>query len=92
MANGDNVQLRIRTSHFLIWGYKQFIILMRNIKAFEPQQPSDAEDSTIHVGVAGSPSIIFEADVPKFDLGFVLSSSDEEIEFNPDDSIADMFI
>jgi len=51
---------------------------------------------TVHAGVAGSHSVTSEAatliDVPTFDLSFVLSSSDEEIEFNPDDSTADMFI
>jgi len=56
---------------------------------------SDAE-STVHAGVAGSYSVISEAaastDVPTFDLGFLLSLSDEEIEFTPDDSTSAMFM
>jgi len=54
----------------------------------------NVEESSIHAGVTGRHSVISEAaastDVPTFDLSIILSSSDEEIEFNPDDSTADM--
>jgi len=55
--------------------------------------PSDAEESTVDAGAAGSHSVVSEAaaliDVPTFNLGFILSLSDEEVEFNPDNSTAD---
>jgi len=54
------------------------------------------EESTVHADAADSHFAISDSaastDVPTFDLGFIFSSSDEEIEFNPDDSTADMFM
>jgi len=60
--------------------------------------PSDVQESTVHADVVSSHSVIAEAatstDVPTttFDLGFVFSSSDEEIELNPHDSTTAMFM
>jgi len=54
--------------------------------------PPDTEEST---GAAGSHSFVSAATtvhVATFDFGFILSSFDEEIEFNPDDSTAAMFM
>jgi len=55
-------------------------------------QTTDAKEST---GATGSHSVVWataSVHVPTFDLGFVLSSSDEETEFNPYDSTASMFM
>jgi len=97
MVNGDNIRFNyeFKPVIFSSGGYRQFITLTCNITAFGQQQriPSDLEESTVHAGVASSHLVISEAatstDVRIFDLGFVLSSSDEETKFN---STADMFM
>jgi len=68
------------------------------VSGHNSELPSDVEKSTVAADAAGSYSVISDAhadasvDVPTFDLGFILSSSDEKVEFNTDDSTADMFI